>query len=107
MKKLFCALILVMLILTGCKTAAPNKNTSDFKIIFPTDNTVNGYREPQAESSDIQNSVISYYANTKTYKFHFSDCVYAQKTTEENLLITNTREELITEGYSPCKKCNP
>ena len=121
-------------VLSFCLCACSNsknahKSAEQNRIIISEskDDSVNGYRvqQPQnnlraaeqkadnqprtasapAESKD--DSQTLYYANTKTKKFHRSDCGIAQRTNNENLLITDNREELTQSGYSPCKKCNP
>lgn len=46
-----------------------------------------------------------FYLNTSTKKFHLSTCRYASSKNAEQ---TNyTAEQLIRDGYSPCKVCNP
>lgn len=50
----------------------------------------------------------TYVLNTKTKKFHLEDCENAQEIkTENRSVFQGTREELIDQGYSPCKSCNP
>lgn len=61
-----------------------------------------------ASKSDTSKTEYSYVANTSTKKFHKSTCASVSKIKSENRLdYTGTREELISEGYDPCKKCNP
>ena len=49
-----------------------------------------------------------YVLNINTKKFHKPDCASAKKTNESNKEASNKdREVLISEGYSPCKTCNP
>lgn len=50
----------------------------------------------------------TYICNTSTGKFHFPCCSSASQIAEKNKLESNaTREELVTQGYEPCKRCNP
>lgn len=50
----------------------------------------------------------SYIANTNTKKFHVPDCSSVKDMKEKNRWdFTGTREELIQQGYQPCKRCNP
>ena len=52
--------------------------------------------------------VRDYVINTNTGKFHRSTCNSASKIKPENRLDkTCTRDEIIAQGYVPCKKCNP
>lgn len=49
-----------------------------------------------------------YVLNTNTGKFHRPDCSSVKKMADKNKRTTDkTREELIEEGYEPCKNCNP
>lgn len=49
-----------------------------------------------------------YVLNTSTGKFHRPDCSSVKKMADRNKRISDkTREELIKEGYEPCKNCNP
>lgn len=49
-----------------------------------------------------------YVLNTKTMRFHLPGCSEVDRITEENRKnTTTTRESLIDQGYTPCKKCNP
>lgn len=48
-----------------------------------------------------------YVLNTATLKFHFPDCRHVKKIEEENFATCDSREWLISNGYQPCKVCNP
>ena len=62
--------------------------------------------KPFGSQSGVTNG--KYVLNTNTKKFHYADCSSAKRTKEENKATTNKgREELINEGYTPCKQCNP
>ena len=43
--------------------------------------------------------------NTKTKKFHLPTCGALPTTNRENTDMS--RDEVIADGYVPCKKCNP
>lgn len=50
----------------------------------------------------------AYICNTSTFKFHYPSCSSVKQMKESNKLPTNaTREELIRQGYDPCKRCKP
>lgn len=50
----------------------------------------------------------NYVANTNTGKFHYPSCSSVDDMKEENKMLFNgTRDELISDGYVPCKRCNP
>ncbi len=61
------------------------------------------------ESSSADISVeIQYVLNKSTKKFHKTDCGSVGDIKPQNKKITDkSREELISEGYSPCKSCDP
>lgn len=51
---------------------------------------------------------VDYVANKNTYKFHYSWCGSVTEMKEKNkLYYTGPREDLINQGYIPCKRCNP
>ncbi len=59
--------------------------------------------EPAAESAKS-----SYVANKNTKKFHYPSCNSVSKMNEKNkLYFEGTRDELINQGYEPCKNCRP
>ena len=60
--------------------------------------------EIQKESADED----TYIVNTNTGKFHKPSCRSVKQMKEVNKSErTTTRDELISEGYEPCKNCNP
>ncbi|MBD5455178.1 MAG: MBL fold metallo-hydrolase [Lachnospiraceae bacterium] len=53
-------------------------------------------------------SEITYVCNTNTGKFHDPGCSSVDQMSEKNKLVSDAaREELIGQGYVPCKVCNP
>ncbi len=60
-----------------------------------------------ASSSDAP-ATATYVVNTNTGKFHYPSCPSVQKIKDKNRMDTDqTRDELIAQGYVPCKNCNP
>ena len=50
----------------------------------------------------------TYILNTSTNKFHYPDCGSADKISDSNRAeYTGSREDLISQGYSPCGNCDP
>lgn len=50
----------------------------------------------------------SYVVNTNTGKFHYPGCSSADQIKPENRWdVETTRDDLIAQGYVPCKRCNP
>ena len=68
---------------------------------------------PESVAEGIEESTagepqITFIANTNTKKFHNPDCSSVSDMKESNkLYFTGTREELIEQGYQPCKRCKP
>ncbi len=51
---------------------------------------------------------VTYICNVNTGKFHYPDCKSVKQMKETNKkYATETSEELISQGYVPCKNCNP
>lgn len=58
-------------------------------------------------SSDVADKK-TYIVNNKTKKFHNPDCDGVKKMSSSNKKkYKGTRDSLISNGYSPCQKCNP
>ena len=55
-----------------------------------------------------RSAVSEYILNTNTKKFHRPSCSSADDIKDENRqTYSGDREELISQGYEPCKKCEP
>lgn len=53
-------------------------------------------------------AATTYICNKNTKKFHIPSCSSVDQMKESNkLAVTLTREEVIAQGYDPCKRCNP
>ena len=62
----------------------------------------------QKPTSNSSVEKADYVANTNTGKFHYPSCSSVDDMKEENKMLFNgIRDELISEGYVPCKRCNP
>ena len=49
----------------------------------------------------------NYIGNANSKKFHYADCAAVGKMNPANKVPFNTRDEAVTAGYVPCKRCNP
>lgn len=56
-----------------------------------------------SSSSDSGN----YIANANTGKFHYASCSQAKKIKDYNKVYLTSRNDAISQGYVPCKVCNP
>ena len=61
-----------------------------------------------AEESASESAVYTYVLNTNSKKFHDPGCVSVGQIKAENKrVVESTRDDLIAQGYAPCKRCNP
>lgn len=57
---------------------------------------------------ETEEEKISYICNINTMKFHYPDCSGVDQMKESNKLpVSASREEVISQGYEPCKRCKP
>ena len=69
-----------------------------------TESKADDTSEAQTEAANED----TYIVNTNTGKFHKPSCRSVKQMKESNKSErTTTRDELISEGYEPCKNCNP
>ena len=123
------SLILILFLLCGCSAGADingAESHAQITVNLPADNTVNGYRTENSKSSEMPDAVstedvkpaesseensatvsATYIGNANSHIFHKSDCGSANKMKEENKVFLKSRDEAISEGYTPCKRCNP
>ena len=52
-------------------------------------------------------SSAAYVGSANTHKFHFSDCKWGKKISDKNRVTFNSRSDAISQGYDPCKVCQP
>lgn len=81
--------------------ATGNSKLGDDSVVATETKTVNSAATEAAALS-------GYILNTNSKKIHKPTCHSAEKTAEKNKeYTTKTKEELLKEGYTPCKNCNP
>lgn len=62
----------------------------------------------EAETALEQTQGITYILNTNTMKIHYPGCSSVEQMSEKNKLeTTESIEQLTSQGYEPCKRCNP
>lgn len=69
-----------------------------------------GVSSLSGESTDVSADTANteYVLNVNTKKFHKPTCSVAKQMKEENKQeYSGSRDDLIAQGYEPCKKCNP
>lgn len=80
-----------------------------------TNDSENGAVETTLPAEDTENkdtvsepSEVTYVLNKSKHKFHLPSCSSVSRIADHNKEeFTGTRDELITDGYEPCKVCNP
>ena len=51
---------------------------------------------------------VDYVLNTNSHKFHYPDCKSVADISPKNRQdFIGSRDEVLTMGYIPCKRCNP
>ncbi len=64
--------------------------------------------EEETESEVADTDTVTYVVNNNTKKFHSSDCASAEEISSYNRSeYTGSRDTLISQGYTPCQRCNP
>lgn len=59
-------------------------------------------------TSDTEKQSMTYILNTNTKKFHYPSCSSVEQMKEKNRKeFSGDREDVISQGYSPCKRCKP
>lgn len=82
-----------------------NKISADAKI---SEKAATADNSSLKKETSGKSQAASYVANTNTKKFHYPDCSSVSDMKEKNKMYFNgSREELINQGYVPCKRCNP
>lgn len=81
--------------------------TDSWKAGEPMGNYEKGLSSEE-DTVSFESSETTYIINSRTKKFHYADCSGVKSMSDENKVVSHaSREELITEGYEPCKNCEP
>lgn len=91
--------ILVLIFAVISMILCVGSNSSDSSVV----DRIIVYTEPTTEITDID-----YIINRNTSKFHYPDCPSVDQMAEHNKKeYTGDRDGLISQGYDPCKHCDP
>ena len=114
MKRIVCGLLVFCLLLPALAFAAPSQK---LQAIYDSVDTLNvaelgalqDYVNAKIDASSAVNTdETTYVLNKNTKKFHYADCASAKSIKDKNrTTYTGSRDEVIANGYQPCKKCNP
>ena len=72
-----------------------NNSSSDVK-------SVDNHNDSKSSASDSQ-----VWSSAKSDKFHRPSCEWAQKISESNKIVYDSRDKAIADGKKPCDVCNP
>lgn len=73
----------------------------------PADETPQDSEEAEESQADAPRGT-TYILNTNTKKFHYPDCSSVKQMAEKNKQeYTGNRDDVISMGYDPCKRCKP
>lgn len=67
----------------------------------------NSYNTLINTNKDTSSDSGNYIGNSNSGKFHKITCKWGQKTAEHNRVYFSSRNAAISQGYQPCKVCNP
>ncbi|WP_458454682.1 thermonuclease family protein [Methanobrevibacter sp.] len=62
---------------------------------------------PTSSKSTSSSESASYVGNSNTGKFHEPSCSSVNKMSDRNKVFFSGRNDAISQGYAPCKMCNP
>ncbi len=66
------------------------------------------YKPVETEPPKQNENAITYILNTNTKKFHYPSCRSVKTMADKNKSeFTGTRDQAISQGYSPCGNCDP
>ena len=86
---------------TQVTTATPTTTTVTTTTTTPTTTTVTTTQTTKSKGT-------TYILNTNTKKFHYPGCSSVKQMKESNKKeYTGDRADVISQGYDPCKRCNP
>ena len=79
--------------------------SSSYSSSSSSSNSGGSYSSSSFTSSST--SSATYVGSANTHKFHFSDCRWGKKISDKNRVTFNSRSDAISQGYEPCKVCQP
>ena len=86
--------------------ADPQSEESESITRSSENGSITDVEEKETTSEDPEE--ITYVLNTSTKKFHHPYCSSVPDIKDKNKReTTQSREEIISQGYKPCQRCNP
>lgn len=84
-----------------------------FQLVGGTSSSEIGGQLPEVAAATVRTlpepePAVTYVLNKNTKKFHYPECASADEIKPKNRLdVSWDRDEVIAQGYVPCKRCNP
>lgn len=113
MKKIIIVLSVMIMCLCGCYHSQPIVTHTSTSIPQATSVPKTTYYEDdddyydEDEYYEDENEDANYVANKNTMKFHRSYCKSVDKMKDSNKVYYDSRDDVIDDGYEPCKRCSP
>ena len=82
-----------------------NHTASDSNVKNTDDNSVKN--TPSSDNNTSSSNSVEYWSSYKSDKFHLPTCEWAEKISEDNKVVYNSRDTAIKDGKQPCNVCNP
>lgn len=94
--------VIVSLCMSGCEKGDLTLNNTD-------NNNYTAVSTEAATACETAATIeITYIANINTKKFHYPDCPSVEQMNDNNKWeYSGDRDNLVSRGYKPCKRCEP
>lgn len=100
------AVVAIIVIIAIVGVLASGMFSSDDSSVSKNTESVDSVKDDSSSSND-ESGGTEYWASEKTSKFHLPTCEWAEKISENNKIIYDSREDAIADGKEPCDVCNP
>lgn len=88
-------------------TISAGENSGAYPVLHAVPTSIPTPEPTPTPTPDI-NAPQDYVLNTSRMKFHYPDCASVSDMAEHNKsFVTQPRQALIDEGYTPCGRCKP
>ena len=95
-----CLSAIMIFSFAGCGSSS--KSSSSSSTSSSSKSTSSSYSASSSTASG------DYVLNTNSHKFHHTWCKSVKKMSDANKAYSSdSRDEIISQGYEPCKNCNP
>lgn len=92
-------------VFSGSSQSVPSKSEDSGNMAPSTAGTADNKSE---EAPETESQKTTYVLNTNTKKFHYPSCSSVDSMKESNKKVfTGRREDVVAQGYVPCKRCYP